>query len=472
VRIDIEGLRGIWLPTFGSLQQVSFSGANGSALADAFYYNTTAQAGVDTAGGGLAAGDVYTLTATQNRTPALGSITAPGADPSVAVPDSVKTWIEQQKAGSGGAALETLVTRLRDRGYLSHALAVPADGAAWMRPLGAGYSFQPSASGHSLARVDALFRQLLDRQTTAGASASSLVAGIGDDEQFAVATALIAEQLGFPARVVVGVRLTGDDDGVPPCTRGVCTGANMAAWVEVESNEGVWVPVDVTPQHEQAVDEDVTRQRDPENRTDVRPETAKEVVPPDPVQQDADQSPPRRDAGLDLTAFWGAVRIGGIVILSLLIVIGPLLVVVAAKAMRRRARRRTEDAAERVVGGWEEYVDTAVDHGLPAPVSETREELAARYGGTGGAALAVVADRVVFSDAEPGAEESEEFWRIVDEERRRLAASGSLWRRALAAVSLRSFTRGLAPRLTRDRPRGRRGILPRTERRGRGHGGA
>ena len=469
VRIDIEGLRGIWMPTFGSLRQVSFEGENASALADAFYYDAAAEAGVDTAGGGMAAGDAFAVTANVAPPPALARITAPGTTPSVAVPESVKTWIEQQHVGTDGAALETLVSRLRERGYLSHALAVPADGAAWMRSLGAGYTFQPSASGHSLARIDALFRQLLERQTAAGdrARPASLVAGIGDDEQFAVATALVAEQLGFPARVVVGVRLTGEDQGVPSCAGGVCTSADVTAWTEVLSNGGAWVPVDVTPQHEVGLDDQVTRQRDPENPTDVRPQTAREVVPPDPVQHDADNAATRKPNGFDVAALWDAVRIGGIVLLSLIVVLGPFLVVVAAKTMRRRTRRKTADAAARVVGGWEEYVDTAVDHGLPAPSSETRAELATRYESAGGAQLALAADRAVFSDTALTPEESEEFWRIVDDERHRLSTSSPLWRRALAAVSLRSFTRGLAPRLTRERPRISRGILPATERRGR-----
>ena len=72
-----------------------------------------------------------------------------------------------------------------------------------------GYSFKASASGHSLARIDALFARLLERETDPRAEASgNYVAAVGDDEQFAVATALVAAELGFPARVVVGARLS------------------------------------------------------------------------------------------------------------------------------------------------------------------------------------------------------------------------------------------------------------------------
>ncbi|UUT36540.1 transglutaminase-like domain-containing protein [Microbacterium elymi] len=86
--------------------------------------------------------------------------------------------------------------------------------------------------------------QLLARQ--ADTDSASLVAATGDDEQFSVAVALIAEELGFPARVVVGARLSGPDTGVPLCAEGVCTGGTITAWTEVRSASGQWVPIDIT----------------------------------------------------------------------------------------------------------------------------------------------------------------------------------------------------------------------------------
>jgi hypothetical protein len=464
VRIRISGLRGIWLPTFGSLEQLQFTGTDAASLADAFYYDASAQAAVDTADRGLRSGDTYTVRAVTAAAPSLSQVTAPGAHPQVDIPASLKTWVKDQNAGTGGAALQTLVDRLRERGYLSHALSVPADGATWEKQLGTGYAFQPSAAGHSLARIDELFQQLLQRQASVSAQTpgASLVSGIGDDEQFAVATALMAEQLGFPARIVVGARLDGDSD-TAACTAGVCRGGDIAAWVEVLSSAGQWVTVDATPQHENAVDDKVARERDPENPTDVTPETAKEVVPPDPVQRDADQPADRSDSGFDLGTLWAALRIVALVALGILIVLGPFAAIVVAKAIRRRGRRDAQSAASRVVGGWDEYVDAAVDHGRTVPRAGTRSELASSFASQRGAALAETADRAVFSDDAISAEESDEFWRIVDDERERFSAGSPWWRRALAAVSLRSFTRGLAPRLPRVRSHDSR----RTERRGR-----
>ncbi|GAA3774713.1 transglutaminase-like domain-containing protein [Microbacterium kribbense] len=459
VRVRIAGLRGIWLPTVGSLQQLTYSGS-ASARADSFYYDAAAQAGVQT--DGLRAGEQYDLTATTASLPDLQSLRAPGTDPQVAIPESVKTWMQQQDAGTGGAALATLVERLRARGYLSHALSVPADGAAWVQALGPGYVFQPIASGHSLARIDTMFRKLL---TSAGDPSRSLVAAVGDDEQFSVAVALMAQELGFPARVVVGARLVAGADvrDVPACAAGVCTGGNITAWTEVRSADGRWVPVDVTPQHAEGADIAVAHRRDPENATDVRPQHAREVDPPDPTRQEAADAAAHPDDAGGLPVLWAALRAVGIGAAGLLILVGPFAAIVAAKAVRRRRRRRDATPAARMIGGWDEYVDTAVDHGLAGPGIQTRSELAAAHDSPAAATLAAGADRAVFSDSVPDAAQSERFWRIVDAERRRLSESTSVWRRMLAAVSLRSFVRGLESRPGHaDRAR----TKPGTERRG------
>lgn len=453
VRVTIEGLSGIWAPIAGRLQEISFQGRDAAALADSFYYNQASAGAVETARGGLATGDVYTVSAVVPDAPDLAGISAPGAPRSgIEAPASLLTWLESQNLGSGGTALAEAISRLRERGYLSHALSIPEDEpAAWMSDLGA-YAFRPSAAGHSLARVDALFRQLLEHEAQAAAvpgNETSLVAAVGDDEQFAVAAALIAERLGFPARVVVGARLDAGATGLPACENGVCEGGDVAAWIEVQSSEGEWVTVDVTPQHAVPIDTETRQQRDPKNETEVRPETAEEIDAPPPVQQDTVSDETPDVPPVDLSGLWGVLRVVGIVALVLALALGPFVIVLVAKAVRRRARRGADDARSRVVGGWDEYVDAAVDHGLPAPQAETRTELASLYATTQGSALAVTADRAVFSRESLSVAESAEFWKIVDAERRGLGAEIPMWRRAAAAVSLKSFTRYLAPGTSR-----------------------
>ncbi|QIG38602.1 transglutaminase domain-containing protein [Microbacterium sp. 4R-513] len=465
-RISIEGLDGIWMPTVGRLQSVDFAGDRAAALADSFYYSAEAAAGVETAGDGLKKGDSYLIRSIEPGLPDLAAIRAPGGvDSSIAVPESLATWVERHATGSDGVALQGLVKLLRERGYLSHGLLPEGETPVWASSL-PDYAPQASASGHSLARIDTLFSKLLERETDPRAEASgNFVAGIGDDEQFAVAVALIARQLGFPSRVVVGARLDSTDPGVATCDDGACRAQDLSAWAEVQDDAGEWIPVDATPQYADSPSLEVTEQRDPENVTEVRPDSVEEVLPPDPVQEDSGvDDDVRNDAGPDLAWLWSTLRTSGVVLAILVLALGPFLAVIIAKAVRRRGRRTQGPPAARVAGGWDEYVDAAVDAGRGAPRALTRSEVASAYATDSGLVLAERADRAVFSGATTTLDEAEEFWRIVDEERRGLARGEGFWRRVLATVSLRSFIRPLAPmkgRRERTAERGKRRAVPR-----------
>lgn len=449
VRIEIDELRGIWMPTAGRVSSVRFDGPRAASLSDGFYYNAAAEAGVQTAGSGLAAGDAYTVAGVREPVAALAAAEPPGGAPGgVAAPAALRAWIDGNAAGTGGAALAGLVDLLRQRGYLSHGLDGGAASEAWRAAL-PDYRFQPSASGHSLARVDTMFQRLLEREADPRAAASgNFVAAVGDDEQFATAVALVARELGFPSRVVLGARLSSDDPGLPTCAAGVCRARDLAAWTEVLSAAGDWIPVDATPQYAQSPSLDVTEQRDPEIVTEVRPDAVEQILPPDPVQEDASAADrPADDGGLSLAWLWPILRVALIVLLVLLLVAGPFAAVVVAKAARRRARRGADTPAARIAGGWDEYADAAADARRAVPRALTRAEIAAALATDGGAELALLADRAAFggpavrlSDAD-----AERCWRIVDDERRALRREAGFWRGLAATVSLRSFVRQLAP---------------------------
>ncbi|MBF4561388.1 transglutaminase domain-containing protein [Microbacterium sp. VKM Ac-2870] len=443
--VTIGALTGLWMPSAGAVASVDFRGPRAGALSDGFYVSDSRQAAVETAA--WQSGDSYRLQASVPGAPALSTITAPGGQAAVGdadatgaaliAPASLRTWVQQHATGTGGAALDGLVTLLRQRGYLSHALTGSDGGATWMRQLDGGYRFVPSASGHSLARIDDMFTALLAREADPGASASDdLVAAVGDDEQFSVAVALIARELGFPARVVVGARLTSTDPDAATCADGVCRAGDLSAWVEVRAATGQWVPVDVTPQHTQPPRREVTEQPDPQIGTSVRPDGVAEVQPQRPAQEDT-AAPTDRPDSLDLRWLWTALGVTGTVLGVLLVLAGPFLAVVLAKGWRRRARRRHPQPAVRIAGGWDEYLDAATDAGRLVPAAATRTEIAGALDRPAAETLARVADEAVFSPRAIPADDADEFWRIVDDERAALASTR--WRRLRAAVSLRSF---------------------------------
>lgn len=463
-RISIDAYEGVWMPTVGSVTSLDFTAGDAAALADGFYYNAETSAAVQLGDPGLAVGAAYRHEAAIDASPAaLGSLEPLRAGPSLAdelVPPSLIAWIDAQEASAGGSGLETLIERLRARGFLSHALTVDeADPPAWMSDLG-DYAFQPSRAGHSTDRIETLFADLLTRENEVGGDDDALlVAAVGDDEQFAVAAMMIADRLGFDARIVVGTRLDSSDETLSTCVDGACTAGDLAAWIEVRGRDSTWVPVDVTPQHAVFPSPDVQQRQDPKIPTDVRQEQAETVLPADANPSDGGQRPDDdTTATQDLTALWTALRIGGLSLLIVLLLFGPFAVIVLVKLLRRRARRSADDPVERFTGGWQEFVDAAIDHGRPAPRSQTRQELATAYGGTPNAVqLATWADRSVFDVAPPEATESDRFWELVETERSRFDEGLGWWARLRARISLRSL-------LHREHGAGPRKRMPRTRR--------
>ncbi|GAA4190609.1 transglutaminase-like domain-containing protein [Gryllotalpicola kribbensis] len=453
---------GVWLPTVSGLKAIGFEGSDVNALTDGFYYNTSLQAGAEL--GALSSGDRYTLLAQPQAASANPAALTPpqGAVPVTDnVPDSLTQWVQAQGLGSDGQALSELIERLRARGYLSHSLVNPGKGTAtaptWLESVSApGPKFKQSLAGESMDRIGDLFSDLLRQQQEKGdsAPAAELVAGVGDDEQFAVASALIAQSLGFPARVVLGFTIAGggaDADAIPACDGGVCRGKNLTAWVEVQGADGQWVPFDTTPQSKLPLADHTVTSSVPKVPTQVQQHAATVQPPPEanPSGGNHQNNEHTPKSPLGPGVWLPVLRIGGTIALVLLVLVAPLIALVIVKAARRRERRAAESAAASIASGWDELVDTAVDLGLPSPGVRTRVEAAAVYAAASRAAdsatlrtLAHGADEAVFGAFDPTPDEAERFWAQLDEQRDKLAAAFPRWRRLLALVSLRSFRTG------------------------------
>lgn len=455
-RVKISALTGIWLPTASNLRAVEFAGERQSALADGFFYNHPLEAGVELIEGGLKSGDEYVLqtTAVRGQTLSLAELqpgqTQPRIDPAF-VPQSLQDWLALQKVDRSGEGLAELIDRLRSRGYLSHALSVDsANPPQWMAAL-PGYSFEPSRAGHSSARIDQMFTDLLKKQREVGsASDAELVAAVGDDEQFAVAAMLLADQLGFNSRVVLGTNLTSGEPGsISSCKNGRCNGANLTAWLEVQSSDGQWVAVDVTPQFKNPIAPDVDRQQDPQNVTQVNPPSVDPVQPPEsaPSQSKA-KSADTGNGSVDLT--W-LVTVGKYLRVLLALAIALLavpLVIGWQKRRRTRARRTIRDPNQRAREGFDEFVDSHLDHGFTLEGSQTRQEIVSKFSADQiserDLAIAAIADRAVFDQAPVSGADADHMWELVDARERELSSSLNRRQRVRALISLRSFARGIA----------------------------
>jgi hypothetical protein len=170
---------------------------------------------------GLATGDAYTI---DTLIPDLPSDTALADVPFAALKMPKQTGIPEKIAdiaSKATASADTPIERARalesylhTQGFFSHGLGDDV----------------VSLSGHGANRITSLFGG--DQM-------------VGDDEQYAVAMALMATQLGMPARVVMGWHADEKhpQDG-PTLT---ATGGNLHAWVEIAFQGYGWVPFDPTP---------------------------------------------------------------------------------------------------------------------------------------------------------------------------------------------------------------------------------
>ena len=406
--ITEENYTGVWLPTVGQLKKITFSGGNSTTLRDDFFYNEVSGTGVDV--GTLSAGDSYTLDVIVPQEPSLDKLARVSAG-SASVPALGTLPAELSatlngyvaKAGSQGAKLVAMITALKKNGYVSH-----------------GVGTEPaSRSGHALDRINEL---LTDTRM------------IGDGEQYAVTAALMARELGFPARVVMGF---------VPQTTGTGTieirGRDVAAWIEVDTAQYGWVTVDPNPPA-RAIP--VVAPKDP-NQV-AQPET---VVPPVLTLLNPAEPQPVPDSQQHTTPPPNSFLIGlaavlvstGWVLLVILVLLSPFLLILLAKSRRRRLRRRAVTPLAQITGGWQEFEDSVLDHGLEPPHAATRSEIARTVGGTRTAVLAAVADRATFGPGDPDDGDASLVWRSVEELTTALGSGRTRWQRLRARISLRSL---------------------------------
>ncbi|OAN43211.1 transglutaminase domain-containing protein [Microbacterium sp. H83] len=467
ITLDItigEAYRGIWVPAPAGLAEApDFSGSRADALADGFHVDgdgDTAITVADAPGGGygLVPGDRYeVLVDAPAATDDITSLQGGESDLDTDRYPALVEWAEMQEQPRTGAGYLEIIDRLRSRGYLSHSLLEDQAAAGWIAALeeSEGYAFAPSYAGHSASRIEQLFSEMVEQERRAGSDAAPelLVSAVGDDEQFSVAAALLAQHFGLESRVVIGARLDGAEEvpGIPACTD-VCTGGSMSAWVEVRSSGGDWMPVDTTPQFAMLPSSITEGEQLPEHPT-VPEQPRSEALDPPQAQSDSNNdAPPLDDAQSEVLAILLPIlRAVGLSLAALLLLALPFLVLVFAKRRRARMRRTAADPEVRLAGAWEELVDVYADHEVAMESQGTRLQRARSSDRDAAERLAVLVDRAVFAEHPPTADDAAAAWTIVDAERADLGRTGRWWQRIVTRVRPASFIAHVArPATTRS----------------------
>jgi len=398
VEFTVQGLDGVWLPTVGQARAIR---VDDPAAATGLRYNDATGGAVLT--GGVHEGLRYSADVVVPHEPDDEEIGRAPADsvvqpPVVGEPDAVAVTAADiaRDAGSPVEIARALTDWLSQEGYFSHGNTDAGDA--------------PSMSGHGADRITALL-------------AGDLM--VGDGEQYAAALALLAREMGLPARVVLGF-VPQDTGGEGPVE---VRGKDVQAWVEIAFAGEGWVAFDPTPPPTQTPQQDTEQKPTEPDPQVVQPPPA----PPAAVNPpDEDTEQPNNDTDDDKDGarpLWQQVaEVAGMVSVPLLVIAAPFLVVAALKARRRRRRRRNPDSVVRVAGGWDEVLDAARDLRRPTPPTATRlesarvlassfEDAPAEHASTVRTTvrdLAHSADRAVFGAGVPDDRAAAAYWTQVE----------------------------------------------------------
>lgn len=412
LHVLVGDYQGPWLPGGGDVRRVSFTGPAARAQARSLYVNPATGTALTAAGVGT--GTAYDIDVVLPRQATPEALRGSSAR-SVPLPDNANVPEIVGKIASD--YVKGLTTAYDQAAALATNLALGA------------YANTTVGPGHSTERIA---RFLKAAQLT------------GDDEQYAATMALMARQLGLPARVVMGFYPPAGTTADPIAL----TGRDAHVWVEVAFTPDVWQAFDPTPDRDR-----LPKAPKPEPKKVSSPQVLPPPLPPvDDVNRPNDldatrrppQSDPRPPAWRHVVAV-AAYAVGGVAALS-----SPFVLIVAAKGRRRGHRRRAARTADRFSGGWAEVLDRATDLGRPVPERLTHREgatfLGEAFAPASAVAVAEHAGSRLFAPDEPSAADAENLWQEVDSLLGAMSQSAGRRRALRAMFSLRSFRgRGSGP---------------------------
>jgi len=408
----------VWVPAVGEVRTIRFGGPRQEALTEAYRYNRYNDVAAIPIG--FLEGDEYTM---EVVLPTLESALSPATDLNL-IPQLPPDVLQVPAVTYFGARIPAVAT---EGNQVSKALNL----GSYMS--GNGYYNDPQktgsnlSSGHGLARLENFVKG---------------EALVGDAEQFAAASAVIATDYLIPVRVVMGFE-------IPPASWVdgpiVVTGDNAEAWIEIPVEVIGWVAINTTPDRQQERQLVVEEQsKVPERETQVPPPPAI-IVPDAPVDPAAgevgksERSEAQRDALGEGDGGLSPIVVGALIGLVPVVVLATLIGVILGLKSRRRALRRGAGLPnQRIANGWRELVDGYRDMGRAMPTVATRRE-AALFVGPGVSHLAAWADAVVFGPGEPDDHEVDAYWAQVGIDLESTLAAMAVSDRWKAKLSLTSL---------------------------------
>lgn len=345
IDVAVTGYQGPWLPVVGYPTGLELPETPDKSQ-DLRFNADTATAVVTSGIGPKFTYDLQSVLQTQPSDDALAdvpvaSVTLPAVQ---RVPSIVKAKTNEfvGDATSPIGKLRAIENNLKTSGYLSHGLA--SDTAT-------------SRAGHGADRMEELFTR------------NQL---IGDQEQYASAFALMARQLGYPARVVMGFAPENvSEDGATKVT-----GNDVTAWVEVPFEGVGWVQFDPTPD-----ETEIPQDQNPKPKTEPQPQVRQ---PPRVDKRDEDlltnveiddSNDEKKDDQIVVpTWMYGLAAALAVPILAYLI---PFLIVMAIKRRRVKRRRNAPTPDRQAAGAWDELLDRHAEYGVEVPQGMTRRATAA-----------------------------------------------------------------------------------------------
>ena len=271
-------------------------------------------------------------------------------------------------------------------------------------------------AGQAIVKLDAYLRDRYTYDETAqgGSSFGRLERFLGPDrvgtaEQFATSFAVLARVLGYPSRVVLGYRITEEQDGVFVPLEEISTN-DYHVWAEVKLEGLGWVTVDPSPKAGQ-----------------VRPPVQQQQPSPTSQPEGGGGQQQPREVGpseapttriLDHGYVRLLVRVGIGIGMILLAAVGLAVAVLLTKRVRR-SRRRIGDPNKRIAGAWDEFTDRLTELGVDVPSSLTPREISraatARFGTDTTLPIVTLSrdlSRAVYAREQPTPEMADAAWEL------------------------------------------------------------